>query len=441
MSGFEIGIVSLLLMLALIWLGMHVGVALTLLSYIGVGLIRDNFDVAGRMLALSVYEAINSHMFGVVPLFVLMGLLVSVSDVGRETFLVANQLTRRIKGGLGVATVAANAVFAAVTGISIASAAVFTRVAVPEMRRIGFTARFATGVVAGSSVLGMLIPPSLLLIVYAFLAEQSVGSLFLAGVIPGILLALTFALGIIVAAHRFPRALGIAQNAPDQPEPSHPDTLGLVDMLRMIAPIVALVLLVLGGIYGGFFTPTEAGAVGALGALIIALAKRKLDWKGLWQVLVETGHITVSISFLIIAASIYTRMLAMSGVPQFMIGGIEGLGLSFAGFVALYILVILLMGTVLDSTSILLIVCPLTLPIATAFGVDLIWWGIVTVLAVEIGLITPPLGLSVFVIKSTIDDVGVSLGDIFLGAAPFAGIMLLVLILVTLFPQLSLALL
>ena len=441
MSGFEIGIVSLLLMLALIWLGMHVGVALTLLSYIGVGLIRDNFDVAGRMLALSVYEAINSHMFGVVPLFVLMGLLVSVSDVGRETFLVANQLTRRIKGGLGVATVAANAVFAAVTGISIASAAVFTRVAVPEMRRIGFTARFATGVVAGSSVLGMLIPPSLLLIVYAFLAEQSVGSLFLAGVIPGILLALTFALGIIVAAHRFPRALGIAQNAPDQPEPSHPDTLGLVDMLRMIAPIVALVLLVLGGIYGGFFTPTEAGAVGALGALIIALAKRKLDWKGLWQVLVETGHITVSISFLIIAASIYTRMLAMSGVPQFMIGGIEGLGLSFAGFVALYILVILLMGTVLDSTSILLIVCPLTLPIATAFGVDLIWWGIVTVLAVEIGLITPPLGLSVFVLKSTIDDVGVSLGDIFLGAAPFAGIMLLVLILVTLFPQLSLALL
>lgn len=443
MSGLEIGFISLAVMLVLIWIGMHVGVALTLLSFVGVGLIRGNFEIAGRMLALSVYESINSHMFGVVPLFVLMGLLISVSDVGKETFQVAEQMFRRIKGGLGVATVAANAVFAAVTGISIASAAVFTRVAVPEMLKLGFNPRFATGVVAGSSVLGMLIPPSLLLIVYAFLAEQSVGSLFLAGVIPGIVLALAFALGIVFVAHRYPEmimngAIGTpgetAHNTAD-----HDDLTGF-GMIKMILPIVALVGLVLGGIYGGFFTPTEAGAVGALGALMIALAKRKLDWKGLWRVLVETGHITVSISFLIIAASIYTRMLAMSGLPQFLVGGMEGLDLGFVSFVTLYVIMILIMGTILDSTSILLIVCPLTLPIAATFGVDLVWWGIVTVLAVEIGLITPPLGISVYVIKSTLDNRQISLSDIFIGAAPFALVMLLVLILIIAFPWMSTAL-
>jgi C4-dicarboxylate transporter DctM subunit len=198
--------------------------------------------------------------------------------------------------------------------------------------------------------------------------------------------------------------------------------------------------LVFGGIYGGFFTPTEAGAVGALGALVIALAKRKLDWKGLWRVLEDTGHITVSISFLIIAASIYTRMLAMSGVPQFLVTGLEGFDLEFAGFVALYVIVILIMGTILDSTSILLIVCPLTLPIAATFGVDLVWWGIITVLAVEIGLITPPLGISVYVIKSTLNDHRISLGDIFIGSAPFALVMLLVLILLIIFPWMSTAL-
>lgn len=443
MSGLEIGFISLAAMLVLIWIGMHVGVALTLLSFVGVGLMRGNFEIAGRMLALSVYESINSHMFGVVPLFVLMGLLISVSDVGKETFQVAEQMFRRIKGGLGVATVAANAVFAAVTGISIASAAVFTRVAVPEMLKLGFNPRFATGVVAGSSVLGMLIPPSLLLIVYAFLAEQSVGSLFLAGIIPGIVLAMAFALGIVFVAHRYPEMImngAIGTSGENEHNAADHDDLTGFGMIKMILPIVALVSLVLGGIYGGFFTPTEAGAVGALGALMIALAKRKLDWKGLWRVLVETGHITVSISFLIIAASIYTRMLAMSGLPQFLVGGMEGLDLGFVSFVTLYVIMILIMGTILDSTSILLIVCPLTLPIAATFGVDLVWWGIVTVLAVEIGLITPPLGISVYVIKSTLDNRQISLSDIFIGAAPFALVMLLVLILIIAFPWMSTAL-
>ena len=435
MTGLEIGALSLAAMLLLIWAGMHVAVALTLLSFIGVWAIKGNWVIASKLLALAAYDSIANHIFGVVPLFVLMGLLVSVSDIGKDTFEVAHRLFRRLRGGLGIATVAANAVFAAITGISIASAAVFTKVAVPEMLKLGYTPRFATGVVAGSSVLGMLIPPSLLLILYGFLSETSVGALFIAGIIPGLLLAVAFGLAILVMAHRFPTFVG-GETAGDQGE-----TITLAEAGAKLAPIVLLIAVVLGGIYGGLFTPTEAGAVGALGALLLALAKRKLTPAGFWRVLVETGHVTVSISFLIIAASIYTRMLTLAGIPQFLIAGVEGAELGFAALLAIYVIVILIMGTVLDSTSILLIALPLILPIVGGFDVDLVWFGIVTILAVEIGLLTPPLGIAVYVIKSTLDDARIGLGDIFVGAAPFALIMLLVLLAVIAWPPLSLALL
>ena len=441
MTALDIGWIMLAAMLLLIWLGMHVGVALSLLSIIGVWLMRDNFVLATKFLALSAYDAIANHIFGVVPLFVLMGLLISMSDIGRDMFQVANRLVGRIRGGLGVATVAANAVFAAITGISIASAAVFTKVAIPEMLKLGYTARFATGVVAGSSVLGMLIPPSLLLIVYGFLAETSIGALFIAGIIPGLLLSLAFALLIVVLAIRFPAFVGVPKIVAGGAATDGGPPVGYLSM----APVIGLIVLVLGGIYGGFFTPTEAGAVGALGALLLALARRRrparIGLPDYWRVLIETGHVTVSICFLLIAASIYTRMLGLAGIPQFLVGLMETADLGFAAFLAVYVLLILVMGTVLDSTSIMLVVLPLVLPIAQSFGADLVWFGIVTVLAVEIGLLTPPLGIAVYVIKSTLDDPAVRLGDIFAGAAPFAAIMLAVLLLVIFFPWLSLALL
>jgi len=434
MDGLTIGTLSLAGMLLLIWLGMHVAVALTLLSFLGVWALKGNWVVASKLLALAAYDSIANHIFGVVPLFVLMGLLVSVSDIGRDTFEAAHQLFRRLRGGLGIATVAANAVFAAITGISIASAAVFTKVAVPEMLKLGYTPRFATGVVAGSSVLGMLIPPSLLLILYGFLSETSVGQLFIAGIIPGLLLAAAFGIAILFMAHRLPGFVG------EETASAAPAAAG-TGLLLKLAPIVGLIALVLGGIYGGLFTPTEAGAVGALGALVLALSRRKLGLRDLWQVLVETGHVTVSISFLIIAASIYTRMLTLSGIPQHLVGLVGDTELTFGVLLAIYIAAILLLGTVLDSTSIMLIALPLILPLVQGFGADLVWFGIVTVVAVEIGLLTPPLGLSVYVIKSTLDDPRIALSDIFYGAAPFALIMLVVLIALVLWPDLSLALL
>ena len=205
MSSVAIALGSLVLMLALIYAGMHVAITLGLLSFVGVWLIRGDVEVAANLLAQAVSDSIASHVFGVVPLFVLTGFLVAYADVGKDAFDVANQAFRRIRGGLGVATVAANAVFAAITGISIASAAVFTRVAVPQMLRFGYQPRFAVGVVAGSSVLGMLIPPSLLMILYGFLSNQSVGDLFTAGIVPGLVLALAYSVLILVLARWWPQ--------------------------------------------------------------------------------------------------------------------------------------------------------------------------------------------------------------------------------------------
>jgi len=434
-SGVEIGLVSVLIMLVLVYAGMHVAVALTLLSYIGVWLIRDNPVVAGKLLGKAAFDSIASYPFGVVPLFVLMGYLVSISDIGRDAFEVANRLFRRVRGGLGMATVGANAVFAAITGISIASAAVFTKVAVPEMTRYGYNPRFAVGVVAGSSVLGMLIPPSLLLILYAIIAEQSVGDMFTAGILPGIVLAAAYCLAIAAMARWWPSFLGqgarLAEIAPE------PWTATLAKGL----PIAALIVLVLGGIYGGVFTPTEAGAVGALGALILGLARRRLTRGRFWQVLIETGHVTAAISFLIIAATMYSRMLALSGLSDFLGQWIAASGLGLYGLLAAYIVVALLLGCILDSSSIMLITVPLVLPAIKALGGDPVWFGIVTTVAIEVGLLTPPFGISVFVIKATLDDKSVTLNDVFLGALPFAAIMVAVIALLVAVPGISLALL
>jgi len=436
MSSIEIGFVSLILMLFLIYAGMHVAVALTLLSFMGVWLIKGDPIIASNLLAQAASDAIASHIFGVVPLFVLKSFLVAIADIGKDSFEVANQVFRRLRGGLGIATVAANAIFAAITGISIASAAVFTRVAVPEMIRFGHKPKFAVGVVAGSSVLGMLIPPSLLMILYGFLSEQSVGSLFIAGIIPGIVLSVAYSLYILIMAYIAPNYIGNVGSGVGTES-----KMSLLQMVVKILPILILILLVLGGIYSGFFTATDGGAVGALGSLVIALARRKLSWSKFWQVLVETGHVTVSVSFLIIAANIFTRMLALSGMPQFLVGAMASAGFGFYTFLIIYILMVLLLGTIIDSSSIMMIVLPLMLPIAMNFGVNLIWFGVVTVIAVEIGLLTPPFGLSVYVIKSTLDNPLIGLGDIFAGAAPFALIMLFVLFLIIAFPALSLILL
>lgn len=436
MSDFGVGFASLAGMLVLIYLGMHVAVALAVSSFVSVWIMKGNAVLAAKLLALSAADGISNYIFGVVPLFVLMGLFVSVADIGRDAFDAADTLFRKVIGGLGIATVAANAVFAAITGISIASAAVFTQVAVPQMIRCGYRPRFAVGVVAGSSVLGMLIPPSLLMIIYGVLAEVSIGDLFIAGIIPGLLLSAVFAVGILLMARFMPRFVGTDIDDTADPRP----LLNRRQIARKLSPIGILVVLVLGGIYGGVFTPTEAGAAGALGAGLIALVTGRLNRAGVWRVLSETGHITASICLLFIAATMYSRMLSISGLPSYLGDFFSGAGLGLYTIIAIYVVIVIVLGTVLDSSSIMLVMLPLVIPVLIPMEVDLIWFGIITVIAVEIGLLTPPLGIAVYVIKATLDDSSITLNDIFTGAAPFALMMLAVLIAVIAVPWLAIGL-
>lgn len=431
MTGIEIGAIAIVALIVLIYLGMPIGIGMLLVSFGGVALIRNDL-VAFRMAGQVANDALREYLFAVVPLFVLMGLLVTASGVGKDTFDVFQRLLNRVTAGLGVATVFANAVFASITGISIASASVFSRVAVPEMTRHGYAKGFATGVVAGSSVLGMLIPPSLLMIVYAVLAEESVGRMFLAGIGPGLLLALLFSLTIFLLA-RF--RSGFVFDGADNHEAY--EDIPVLAVVRKGVPIISLIVLVLGGLYAGFLNPTEAGAVGALGALVIALLRRTLDRCSFWNLMVETGQITVSVLFLIMAATFFSRMLALSGLPNALADTFLSGPIGPYGFLFVFLALVIVMGCLIDSISIMLILLPIALPIANAAGFDMIWFGVLTVVAVEIGLLTPPFGLSVYTIRSAMNDSDLAVGDIFRGAFPFVLTMILSLVVIVAFPGIA----
>ena len=308
----ELGILSILFVVVMIYAGVHIGVALAFLSFFCVWFIRGDPKIAGAMISLAAGQSLQRYEFGVIPLFVLMGIFLSISNIGRDAYDVANYLFRRVRAGLGMATVAANTVFAAVTGTSIASASVFSKVAVPEMLRLGYQPRFTVGVVGGSSVLGMLIPPSLLLIIYGILAETSISKLFIAGIVPGLLLATSYCIYIYLLSYVAPDQVAIPSALTAAVE-AHITRREAV--LKSI-PIIGIIGVVFGGIYGGIFTATEAGGVGALSGLLLTILRRRLTWQGLWYALAETGRTTATICFLLFAGNVYSRMLALTGIPN-----------------------------------------------------------------------------------------------------------------------------
>ncbi|MFK8036520.1 MAG: TRAP transporter large permease [Hyphomicrobiales bacterium] len=435
MTPVEIGALSVVAIVTMVYMGVYIPVALGLVSFVSIWIISGKSILAFNFLKVSVSDGVTEYAFATIPLFTVMGLLVSRAGLGTDIYTVLNRAFRVLTGGVGMATVGANAVFAAVTGSSIASASVFTRIAVPEMRKLNYNKRFAVGVVAGSSVLGMIIPPSAMLIIYSFVSEQSVGEMFLAGIVPGLLLTAAYIAWIFIAGRLRPSYLGENINSgTDVP-------LSLLEILDKTVPITGLILIVLGGIYTGWLTPVEAGAAGALAALIIALFRRTITWRGLWETAIETGHITASILFLITMASLYSRMLGYAGLPNELNDALETYNLGFVEIMVIYVALMLFLGTLLDTASIILIVVPLFITLVESMGLSLVWFGIVTVIGAEIGLLTPPLGISCFVIKTSLNDREISLKDVFIGAFPFAVIMLLVLILIISFPVLSVGIL
>lgn len=431
MSPIEIGSISVVAIVFLIYIGVYIPIALTAVSFVSIWLMRDNFDLSLNLLKVAVGDSVMEYTFATIPLFTFMGLVVSKAKLGSDIYEVMSTGFRRVKGGIGMATVGANAVFAAVTGSSIASASVFAKVSVPQMLSNGYSPRFAVGVVAGSSVLGMIIPPSAMLIIYSFVAEQSVGDMFLAGVVPGIMLAIAYIAAIWGMGKLFPRFVG-GRPASDY------ERMPWKEIASKTLPTLGLISIVLGGIYTGWMTPVEAGAAGSLAGLMIAIMRRTMTWKGFWEVLIETGHITATILFLITAASIYSRMLGLAGLPNQLGDYMANSDAAFFQIMVIYVLLMLFLGTLLDTASIILIVVPLFLPLIEPMGLSLVWFGIVTVVGAEIGLLTPPLGISCFVIKASLNDPRISLKDVFMGALPFAAVMLVVLILLIAYPQLSL---
>lgn len=434
MSPVEIGLASVLAIIILVYVGLYIPIALGVVSFVSIWLMRDNFDLAMALLKIAIGDSAMEYVFATVPLFTFMGLMVSKAGLGADIYEVLNAGFRRVKGGIGMATVGANAVFAAVTGSSIASASVFAKVAVPQMLAYSYNPRFAVGVVAGSSVLGMIIPPSAMLIIYSFVAEQSVGDMFLAGVVPGLLLASAYVAAIWAMGRFAPGFVG--------GRPSHEtEWMPLGEVASKTLPILGLIAVVLGGIYTGWLTPVEAGAAGALLGMIIAAFRKKMTLHGFWEALLETGHITAAILLLITAASIYSRMLGLAGLPNQLGEILAATHFGFFWVMVIYVALMIFLGTLLDTASIILIVVPLFLPLVEPMGLSLVWFGIISVVGAEIGLLTPPLGISCFVIKSALDDDRISLKDVFLGALPFALVMLAVLVVLIRFPGLSLAIL
>lgn len=430
MTPIEIGLVSVLAIVILIYLGVYIPIALGVVSFVSIWLMKDNFDLAMAVLKVGVGDSVMEYTFATVPLFTFMGLIVSKAGLGTDIYDVMNAAFRKITGGIGMATVGANAVFAAVTGSSIASASVFSTVAVPQMLRHEYNPRFAVGVVAGSSVLGMIIPPSAMLIIYSFVAEQSVGDMFVAGIIPGLMLAAAY-IGAIAFMGKFTPGF-VGGKIADDYQP-----MGFMEVLLKTGPLALLIFVVLGGIYAGWMTPVEAGAAGAAVGIIIAIARGRMTLAKFWEALLETGHITAAILFLITAASIYSKMLGIAALPNELGDIIERNEFNFVMIMFIYVCLMLFLGTLLDTASIILIVVPLFLPLIEPMGLSPVWFGIVTVVGAEIGLLTPPLGISCFVIKSTLNDPRISLKDVFLGALPFALVMLIVLVILIKYPVLS----
>jgi tripartite ATP-independent transporter DctM subunit len=422
------------LLLVMIALGFHINVALGVASVTGVAIIAGKASVALSILSTTAFESLRDYVFAVIPLFVLMGELVARSGAAKDLFVVANRLLRRVPARLAVATVIGNAVFAAVVGVSVASAATFSRIAYPQMVALGYDKSTALGCVAGSSSLGMLIPPSVLMIVWGVLTEVSIGKLFLAGFLPGFILAALYVLWCVVLAYLRPELFGQGRrDAQGEPEPEPP--LGVAELVGGLGTAV-LVLVVLGGIWLGAFTPTEAAGIGALIALVLAIVKG-LRWREIVEAVSETGRTSAPILFLLICAQMYSRLLAMGGIVGSIQGIVTGLGLAPFLVVALMIAVWFVLGMFIDSVSIILLTVPIFAPLAAKLGLDPIAFAIVGILAIEAGILTPPFGLAVYTVKACVPDPDVRLGMIFRGAIPYWVLLVLLAAIVYAFPVIA----
>ncbi len=421
-------LITIAALVLLIMIGIPIGFSLAATALIGTYFLFDSIELAIFTAGNASFSILRNYIFATIPLFIIMGNLISSCGAASDLFTLMNRLLKRIPARLAIATVAGNAIFAAISGVSVAAAATFSQVAYPEMRRYDYNRPLALGVISGSAMLGMLIPPSILLIFWGILTETSIGDLFLAGVVPGILLALMFMAFLYIVAKRRPE---LTPYAPLEGEDKGELTFSLV---ASGIGIVSLILLVIGGIWGGFFTPTEAAGIGAIGALILAMLKG-LSPSDVLKSIIAAGRTTAPIMFLLLSAALYSQFLVTSGAIGVITDTIENAGFGPVGLIIAMTLIWLVLGMILDSTSIILLTVPIFAPLAMGFGYDPLVFAIYGILIIEAGLLTPPFGLLVYVVKGAVPE-DVSLGEVFRGSVPYWIIILIAGVLILTFPGL-----
>ena len=421
------GVIGTALVFFLLFLGMHIAYAMMFVGFAGVAYLAS-LEAALPMTARTVYEVSAYFPYTVIPLFIVMGGFAASSGMTKALYNTFDKWLRRLPGGLGVATIGACAAFAAVSGSSVATAATMGTVAFPEMQRFNYHPRLATGTIAAGGTLGFLIPPSIGFIVYGMLTEQSIGRLLVAGILPGLTLALAYIV-IVIALVKLDPTL-----APVSPA-SVPWREKFSSLLGVWEPL-AVFLLVMGGIYGGFFTPTEAGAIGATVLFIIAFLKKKLNWSNLIAALQEAVRISVMVLFLVAGANVFSYFLALSTIPMQVAEWAASLKVSPYLIHSIVIVIYLFLGCFLDAISMMVLTLPVIYPVILALGFDPIWFGVIAVLMMEAGLITPPMGLNIFTVAGVAKDVPVE--TIFRGVAPFLFAIFAVVVLITIFPKIAL---
>jgi len=428
MSPVTVGMIGILVLIGLLFTRMPVGFVMALVGVLGFSYMV-NFKAALNILGKDIFGTFSSYSFTVIPLFVLMGQIAFHSGVSRKLFDTTYTWFGHLKGGMAIATIWACAAFGAICGSTTAAAATMATVALNEMKRFGYHRRIATGTVAAGGSLGILIPPSVIFIVYGIATEQSIGKLFLSGILPGIVLSGIWSITIWIWAKMRPEAA---------PTGSKSNWKERFKSLKGVWETLVLFFLVMGGLFAGFFTPTEAGAVGAGGALLLALLRRSLSWEGFKKALTESTQISCMVLLIVAGATVFGHFLAITRVPYEVAEWASGLPLPRWGIMALIILIYLIGGCFLDALALILLTIPIFYPVVTALGFDPLWFGVIIVLVTQMGVITPPVGVNVYVVGGIARDV--PLEEIFKGALPFLIGLIITSLLLIPFPKIALLL-
>jgi C4-dicarboxylate transporter, DctM subunit len=450
---FDLGqmLMLVVVLLGMVFAGVHIAVALGVASVYGLYVMQGDLGQVASFVANTAQKALKDYVFAVIPLFMLMGEFLAKCGAATDLFALVNRLTRRVPGRLAIATVLANAIFAFVTGVSIAAAAAFSRIAWPEMKRYGYERQFGLGCIAGSACLGMLIPPSVLMIVWGVLTEMAIGKLFIAGIIPGFVVVVAYCLYILYVAITQPHRVG---------EGPRPDSSGAIsgaaaavgggaaggqgydderdigEIMRSTLAVMALIFGVLGGIWLGWFTPTEGAGIGAAASLVLALAKG-ITPREVFEVILNVGRTSAPLLLLLVFAQLYSRVLSMTGITGAAKALFLGSGLEPWQVLTIMVLIWFVLGCLIDSISIILLTVPVFQPVALALGYDPIAFAILGIIAIETGLLTPPFGMLVFTVKSALPHENVTTGEIFRGSVPYWICLLAVIIVIGAFPQLA----